>query len=204
MRSIILSLIGILVSLSSWGMNNSSGDFRTTKLSVFQVFYSGEVNKSLAQGSPGYGIEFFRDGGGSLFRGYVKGRFGAVSGKQNFLDGATTVMSPYSMYFSQGELGLLLYPVSRRESGTNVYFGAGGYFSYNQLNITTTSTTTNLKTHQTTLGGGGTAVVGVEMIFGERHQMANFEMSYRQEASQLAGQAQFDLSSLTLSIGLGW
>ncbi|WP_413612969.1 hypothetical protein [Bdellovibrio sp. HCB-110] len=199
-------LCGVLAPHKSFSAGE--GDFRTTKINFFQTYYSGEENKSLGKGSPGYGVEFFRDGGGNIFRGYIKGRFGTSTGSQKFQDGSDSVTAQYNLYFGHGEIGGLLFPISRRDMGTNVYLGAGGFVSYNLMNLATSATTTtHLKTNQQAASYGYSALMGVEMVFGSgagKHYMGTLEMSYRQEQTRLAGQELFDLSGLTLSVGLGW
>lgn len=183
------------------------GDFQTTKLNFFQTNYSGEKHTSLSAGSPGYGVEFFRDGGGSILRSYIKGRFGTSSGSMEFLDGSDELTSEYSFYFGQAELGLLVFPISRRESGTNIYLGAGGVVGYNLLSLPSTVETTTLGASHQSVSYGYSASVGVELIFAaamKSHYMGTFEVTYRSEQAQLAGQNQFDLSGLTLSLGFGW
>ncbi|MDG0817482.1 hypothetical protein [Bdellovibrio svalbardensis] len=183
-------------------------EFSSTKLNLFQEIYSGESYKSLAQGSPGFGIEFSRDAGGTYFRTYAKGRFGASSGKQKFLDGSSQVNADYSYYFTQGELGLQVYPIARRDVGVNLFIGAGGVLGLNSLGLKPISGSfSQLKAQQQAIAFGYIASIGLEMIFSganSRHFMGTLEAAYRQQQAALAGQDEFDLGGLSISVGMGW
>lgn len=195
-------------------------NFRTAKVGLVYETYSGLKNKSLSEGNPGYGAEISVDAGGKYFRYFIRARGSVSDGYQTFLDAGVPVRSGYRITQMSPELGLSLYPVSRRDKGINLYLWAVGVVSYNLLEINPISTTsssgavTPVSTYSKLikkdqgfgygLGGG----IGFELFMGRSKRSGGFalygEMGFRQQQAQLADTNNFDLQSLSFSLGFGF
>ncbi len=197
----VISLPGRAHAGSSSGVS-----FQSTRLQVFQVNYSGEKEKSFAEGGFGFGIEAYGDWGRPWGRIYTKARAGQASGRQAFLDGTTASVLNYSFYQGQFETGLAFFPVPARDTGLALYISAGGDLSYNWLALDS-STLTSLKRSESALGIGYTAGTGVEWTVSKaagKKRVLTGEITYRVETTSLAGQSRFDLSGLAIHLGYGW
>lgn len=186
--------------------NSGAASFKSTRLQVFQINYSGEKEKSFAEGGSGYGLEAYGDWGRPWGRIYTKARAEQASGRQAFLDGTTTSTLNYTYYQGQFETGLTLFPIPARDTGLALYISAGGDVSYNWLTLDST-TLTSLKRSDSALGFGYAAGMGVEWTVskgvGKRNVLTG-EITYRVETASLAGQSSFDLSGLAIHLGYGW
>lgn len=181
--------------------------FKSTRLQLFQINFSGEKEKSFSESGAGFGAEAYGDWGRSWGRLYTKVRGTQISGRQNFLDGSTTANCNFTYYQGQFESGLMIFPVPSRDTGIGLYLSAGGELGYNWLSLTSSSTLTNLKPSESTMSFGYTTAVGMEWTLsksgGKRNTLTG-EITYRVESAALAGQTNFDLSGLALHIGYGW
>jgi len=183
------------------------GAFKSTRLQVFQLYYSGEKEKSFAESGSALGVEAYSDWGRSWGRVYAKARASQSSGRQAFLDSTTAINCNYSYYQGQFEPGLIIFPVPSRDTGFALYISVGGDLGYNLLSLTSTSTLTSLKPSESALSFGYTMGMGVEWtlskVAGKRNALTG-EITYRSENTSLAGQSSFDLSGLAIHAGYGW
>lgn len=188
------------------GQGGSRPTFKATKISLVQQTYSGSKNKSLSEGSAGYGVEFSLDNGGVYFRYNVKARYISSTGRQTFLDASTQTQSAYKFSQAQVGLGLQFFPISRVAKGINIYLQGGGFASYDLLELSGTGFT-NLKSREQVIGGGYEAGIGLEFVFitGKGSTwMIQGELGSRNEKTVIANQNDFDLSHLYISAGLGF
>ena len=118
------------------------------------------------------------------------------------------------------ELGVSFYPVRRGDKGLNLYVWGAGIASYNYLEIdpisttsgtTTTSVTrfTKLKNKDQGYGLGGGAGIGFEMMFGGGGRSGGRfliygEVGFREQSAQLASSTEFQLQSVSYSLGFGF
>ncbi|MCX7977453.1 MAG: hypothetical protein N2578_00445 [Bdellovibrionaceae bacterium] len=170
-----------------------------------QNLYSGASRTSLGETGSGYGLEFVVLADGEYLVPYGKARANLVSGRQGFLDGSTPITSNFIFYDGQGELGLAFYPIKRRKGEVNIYLSAAGVLSYSYLSLERTLIVTNIPLSDQTFGGGYSTSLAGEWIFGmgvSKWSIAA-EITYRQISATLL-KTKFDLSNISLGIGLGW
>lgn len=181
--------------------------FKSTRLQVFQLNYSGEKEKSFADSGSGMGFEAYADWGSSWGRLYTKARATQSTGRQSFLDGSTSTSCNYTYYQGQFEPGIMLFPIPTRDTGIGIYISAGADIGYNWLSLTSSSTLTELKPSESALSFGYSAGVGAEWTLskgsGKRNVLIG-EITYRVDSASLAGQSTFDLSGLAIHLGYGW
>ncbi len=216
--SIYLSgLFGVTASAQSSGR---AMNFRTAKVGLVYETYAGIKYKSLAEGNPGYGVELSVDAGGKYFRYFVRARGSLSDGYQTFLDAGVPVRSSYRLTQMSPELGLSLYPVSRRDKGLNLYLWGTAIVSYNLLEmipLSTTSSTgsttpvtsyTSLRPRDQGVGYGLGGGIGFELFVGRSRRSGGFavygEMGFREQQAQLANLNNFQLQSLGFTLGFGF
>lgn len=196
-----------IASLPGCAHAQQSMAFKSTRLQLFQLNYSGEKEKSFAEGSSAVGAEAYSDWGSSWGRLYTKARAAQSTGRQSFLDGSTSVSCNYTYYQGQFEPGILLFPVPSRDTGFALYLSAGGNIGYNWLSLTSTSTLTSLKPSESALSFGYAVGTGVEWTLSKvqgKRSVLTGEITYRVDSASLAGQTSFDLSGLAIHVGYGW
>lgn len=209
MTSILLSIFSIFAGIflmSSESLGQAQA-YKSSKIQLFQVNYSGEKNKSFADGGIGFGLEIQSDFGRSWGRVYGKTRGTLASGRQSFLDGASQVNCNYTFYQGQFELGLVLMPIPGREKGMNVFVSGAGTLGYNWLSLTSSTTLSQLKPSDSASSLGYVTGVGVEWTLGKalgKKHMLTGEINYRSDRTNLAGQSEFNLTGLSIHFGYGW
>jgi hypothetical protein len=182
--------------------------FQTTKVGLIQENYSGTSNNSFALGGPGYAFEMSTDSGGNFLRYFLKGRISYSEGKQNFLNtNGTPFLSTYKYSGFSPEIGIALYPVSRRESGVNMYMWGVGIVSYNYLDLATIPANSTIKSKDQGFGTGYGGGLGFEFMIaasrGGGRYLAYGEVGFRDERAQLVQSKQFEISGMTFCIGFG-
>lgn len=202
-----VSLFVILISTAAFALSNRGG-FQTTKIGALQQVYSGATNRSFALGSPGYGVELSADSGNTFLRYFFKSRFTYSEGKQNFLDSAMVFNSSYKFVQFAPEIGLSLYPVSRRNKGANGYVWGVGCVSYNNLELKNLLPASSLRSKDQAFGYGYGGGGGFEFILGGSGSGSYYllygEIGFREERTNLVNYNQFEISGMTYSIGLGF
>ncbi len=218
-RNTVILFVIFFCSAQAFSQGKGGKRLKISKLGFVYQTFSGDRNKSLADGAPSYGAELSVDSGGEYFRYFMKTKIMYSEGKQNFLDDATEVKSNYSLTQIMPELGFSFYPVARKNQGLNLYLWGVGIVSYNVLELKPISSTasngtitpvtsyTKLNTRDQGFGYGGGGGFGFEIIFGSRKtgQFSVYgEAGFRQQIAQLANQSQFQLNSIQFSLGLGF
>jgi hypothetical protein len=192
-----------LVSLLTFQSFAADRLFPSTKIGGYYSLFSGEKNSSLSGGNSGVGAEIAIDSRGTFLSGYIKGHVISTTGRQTFLDGTNEITASFSMYQTTGELGFHLFPLVRRESSINIYFGAAGSLAYNFLTLSSpTATLSELKANDQSTSVGTLGLVGAEWIIGKK--LLYSEVGFRNETTNLAGNNKFKLNSLSVSVGFGW
>ncbi len=204
----IFCVITFFESYSMAETKSKKAAFQATKFGLLQQNYSGATNKSFAQGSSGYGFELSTDSGGTFLRYFLKGRVSYAEGRQSFLDGNTTFTTNYKYSAFAPELGISLYPVSRRDSGLNMYLWGIGTVSYNYLDVASVPSGSTLKTKDQGFGSGYGGGLGFEFIIaagrGGHHYLTYGEVGFRDERVDIFQVTQFEISGLTFCLGLGF
>lgn len=192
---------------------------KSPKMGFIYETYSGDKDKSIANGGAGYGVELAIDTGGDYFRYFLKTKMIYSTGQDNFLDNATEVLSTYKLTQVVPELGLNIYPVPRKTAGLNLYVGLSGVVSYNLLDLSpiskvvsgaTTSVTsyTKLRSRDQGYGYGGGVSAGFEVLMGRKAKSwisaVYGEVGFRQQNAMLANQTDFQLSSFQFVLGVGF
>lgn len=218
MRHFIILFFILFCSAQSYSQAKGKR-LKISKLGFVYQTFSGDKNKSLADGAASYGAELSVDSGGEYLRYFMKTKVMYSSGKQNFLDDTTEVKSNYNLTQIMPELGVSFYPVARKNQGLNLYLWGVGVVSYNVLELAPLSTTasngtvtpvtsfTKLNTRDQGFGYGGGGGFGFEIIMGGRKsgQFSLYgEAGFRQQVTQLAKQSQFQLNSIQFVVGLGF
>jgi hypothetical protein len=187
---------------------SKKAEFQTTKVGLLQQNYSGTTNKSFALGSPGFGFELSTDSGGTFLRYFLKGRISYTEGRQGFLDGATVFTTNYKYSAFAPELGLALYPVTRRASGFNMYLWGIGSLSYNYLDLATIPANSTIKSKDQGFGNGYGGGLGFEYIIGASRGGSRFlvygEVGFRDERVNLVKSDRFEISGMTFCLGAGF
>lgn len=216
-------LIGIIF-FSVFSFVDASAQSRLKKMKFSKAgllyeTYSGDHNKSFSEGSAGYGAELGVDSGGEYLRYFVKAKVLNVTGQQTFLDDTTEVKSNYKFTEISPELGLMLYPIARKDRGLNLYIWGTGILSYNFLDLTPISSTTNnstvavtaytkLKTRDQAYGYGVGSGIGFEAILSGGRKSNMFalygEVGFRQQQTVLANQNAFQINSIQFALGVGF
>jgi hypothetical protein len=218
-RNILILLAIIFCSAHSFSQAKGGKRLKISKLGIVYQTFSGDRNKSLADGAASYGAELSVDAGGEYIRYFMKTKVMYSVGKQNFLDDTTEVKSNYNITQIMPELGLSFYPVARKNRGLNLYLWGVGVVSYNVLELSPISSTaengtvspvtsyTKLNSRDQGFGYGGGGGFGFEIIAGSgktgQYTMYG-EAGFRQQITQLAKQSQFQLNSIQFVVGIGF
>ena len=120
MRHFIILFFILFCSAQSYSQAKGKR-LKISKLGFVYQTFSGDKNKSLADGAASYGAELSVDSGGEYLRYFMKTKVMYSSGKQNFLDDTTEVKSNYNLTQIMPELGVSFYPVARKNQGLNLY-----------------------------------------------------------------------------------
>ncbi len=218
-RNIFILFAIILFSDQAFSQAKGGKRLKISKLGFVYQTFSGDRNKSLADGAASYGAELSVDSGGEYLRYFMKTKVTYSEGKQIFLDDTTEVKSNYKLTQIMPELGFSFYPVARKNQGLNLYLWGVGVVSYNVLELSPISTTasngtvtavtsyTKLNSRDQGFGYGGGGGFGFEIILGGRKtgQFSMYgEAGFRQQITQLAKQSQFQLNSIQFVVGLGF
>jgi hypothetical protein len=218
-RNIFILFAVILLSDLAYSQSKGGKRLKVSKLGFVYQTFSGDKNKSLADGAASYGAELSVDSGGEYLRYYMKTKVMYSAGKQNFLDDTTEVKSNYKLTQIMPELGVSFYPVARKNQGLNLYLWGVGVVSYNVLELAPLSTTASngtvtpvtsyakLNSRDQGFGYGGGGGFGFEIIMGGRKtgQFSMYgEAGFREQVTQLANQSQFQLNSIQFVLGLGF
>ncbi|MBC7465516.1 MAG: hypothetical protein H7256_05945 [Bdellovibrio sp.] len=210
-HSVFLSVIVfIFLSYGSvWAASTKSKSAaQSTKIGFVQQNYAGTLNQSFSDGSPGYGIEISVDRGNTFLRYFLKGRVMHSEGTQNFLAGSTPFKSFYKYTAFAPELGISLYPVTRRDKGLNLYVWAVGTISYNFLELDPVPTGSNIRTRDQAAGYGYGGGLGFEFMLGgarsQSRSMIYGEVAFRDERAQLLQTNSFEVAGITFSLGFGF
>jgi hypothetical protein len=189
------------------------------KVGFIYETYSGDKDKSIANGGAGYGIELAIDTGGDYLRYFLKTKMIYSTGQDTFLDNATEVLSTYKLTQVVPELGISIYPVPRKTAGMNLYVSLSGVASYNLLDLTpiskvvsgTTSSVTSftkLRSRDQGYGYGGGVSAGFEVLLGRKAKAwisaLYGEVGFRQQYALLANQSDFQLNSFQFVLGAGF
>ena len=217
-RNSLILLVLFLCSAQAFSQAKGKR-LKISKLGFVYQTFSGDRNKSLADGAASYGAELSVDSGGEYLRYFMKTKVMYSSGKQNFLDDTAEVKSNYILTQIMPELGVSFYPVARKNRGLNLYLWGVGVVSYNVLELAPISSTaengtvspvtsyTKLNSRDQGFGYGGGGGFGFEIIAGSgktgQYTMYG-EAGFRQQITQLAKQSQFQLNSIQFVLGLGF
>ena len=201
-------LVILLLQSSTVFALSRKGQFQSTKLGATQQNYTGNDHASFANGSPAYGVELSIDTGGNHLRYFFKARINHSFGSQNFTKGSTTFFSKYDYTAIEPELGVALYPVARDEKGLNIYVWGVASISYNYLSINTVPSTVAIESKGQEFGTGYGAGIGFEYILAALRTgqkiMVYSEVGFRDASAALAGLEVFEVSGMTVSLGLGF
>jgi hypothetical protein len=207
---------------SSSRLSNRKSDFvlsrssqnRVKKLSLVVQNYTGPEYTSFSDGSSGYGAEISTDDGGRHFRYFFRARFNRSQGKQDFRKSNTVYTSEYDFMSFEPEMGISLYPVARSEKGMNIYVWGSGHLSYNYLEIKSIpNNVTGVDSKSQDFGSGYGGGVGVEFVLGGMRAsgvrssgklMVLGEVGFRENFAPLAGLSSFEISGMTVSLGVGF
>lgn len=218
MRHFIILFFIIFCSAQSYSQAKGKR-LKISKLGFVYQTFSGDKNKSLADGGASYGTELSVDAGGEYLRYFMKAKIMYSSGQQVFLDNTAEVKSNYKLTQIMPEIGVMLYPVARKDRGLNLYVWGAGVASYNLLDLSPISSTsangtvtavtayTKLNSRDQGFGYGGGGGLGFEIITGGRKtgQFSMYgEAGFREQVTQLANQSQFQLNSIQFVLGLGF
>jgi hypothetical protein len=203
-------LIPFILLLISSGIAHAlptSSNYPTTNLHVTQHSFSGEKNKSFGDSPTSYSVGIKIMTQKEYFVPYVGIDFGGHTGRQSFLDGATTINSGYNYQYGSGEFGIYFFPIGRRERGINLYVNGAGVAGYHALSLKTSDTLTNISKAEQNFGTGYKGNVGFEWILQNRGNRAKWtlytEIGFKKETVKLLKQ-NFSLDTLNYSVGLGW
>jgi hypothetical protein len=204
----LLLLIFLIQSSLVFGAPTRKGHFQSTKLGATQQNYTGNDRASFANGSPAYGVELSIDTGGNHLRYFFKARINNSIGSQNFTKGTTTFFSKYDYTAIEPELGLALYPVSRDEKGLNIYLWGVASISYNYLSINSVPANVAIESKGQEFGTGYGAGIGFEYILAAlrtgKKIMVYSEVGFRDASAAMAGLEVFEVSGMTVSLGIGF
>lgn len=184
-----------------------TASFPKTRLSGYQINFSGEDKKSFSETGSGVGVEVTTLRQGSWFTPYAKLRYVQVAGDQVFDDGGTDVESDF--LYSQGSLdvGTYFYPLERNREGFNLYLGVAASFSYHYINLTDDDLFSTLSSKDQSFSVGYAMSVGAEWILsaqGQRKWSLFGEIGSRTESTRLVKKNQFSVNGFTLSVGIGF
>lgn len=205
--TLLLTFTFLLISSRIARAYQQGSSFPTTNLHVTQHNYSGEKNKSFGASPVGYGVGIKILTQREYFVPFVGIDFGGHTGRQSFLDGATTVNSNYNYQYGSGEFGIYFFPIGRRERGINLYVNGSGVASYHSLSLKTSEVLTNISKAEQNFGTAYKGNVGFEWIMQNRGNRAKWtlytEIGFKKETIKLLKQ-NFSLDTLNYSVGLGW
>ncbi|MBX3040542.1 MAG: hypothetical protein KF789_07550 [Bdellovibrionaceae bacterium] len=199
--------IGLIILLSN--VSTAKADyamFPRTRLSGQQTYFSGDTGKSFGESGAGYGFGLTVLGDGSYLVPFAGFSATTLAGSQTFLDGTSKVTPKFSFYSASTQLGLQLYPIQRRKKGFNVYVSALGSVGYNYISLNKSVAFTNIPNSDQAFSLGYAAAAGGEWIVsddGARRWGFFGEISLSKQSATLLKQ-QFDLSGLTMAVGIGW
>ena len=184
------------------------GEFQSTKIGATQQNYTGNNNASFANGSPAYGAELSVDTGGNHLRYFFKARINHSIGSQTFTKGNTSFFSKYDYTAIEPELGAALYPVARDEKGLNIYLWGVASISYNYLSLNSVPAAAGIESKGQEFGTGYGAGIGFEYILAAlrsgKRIMVYSEVGFRDASAALAGLSVFEVSGMTVSLGIGF
>lgn len=220
MRKHILLLLILTCAQLSWAQQRfrgSSSGAKTTKIGLTYANYTGPDYTSFSKGSPSYGIEASIDDGGSYLRYFFKAGADYANGTQPFSKNNIVYTSKYEFFSISPEIGLILYPVAKRNSGLNIYLFGFGQVSYNYLNIMTIpNTVTGVNSKSQEFGAGYGGGLGIEYNMSASAAFSNAressasksviyaELGFCDSYAPLAGQNRFELSSIKGTVGYGF
>ena len=208
-------LIGLLLSANSaWAAGVIRSSFDQARVGLTQQNYTGPSKSSFSDGSPAYGLEIAVDNGNSYFRYFFKARFNTSTGSQNFIKGTTTYFSKYEYMSFEPEIGGAFFPIARNDKGLNIYLWAVGTVSYNYLVLKNVPNTVNVDAKDQQFGTGYGGGLGFEYVLstsGSRGKSKSSgrlslysEIGFRTNYASLAGQNDFQVSGMTISLGMGF
>ena len=184
------------------------GEFQSTKIGATQQNYTGNNAASFSNGSPAYGAELSIDTGGNHLRYFFKARINHSNGSQNFTKGSTTFFSKYDFTSIEPELGIALYPVARDEKGLNIYIWGVANISYNYLSLNSVPATVSMESKGQEFGSGYGAGIGFEYVVAAMRSgkkiMIYSEVGFRDSSAALAGLSVFEVSGMTVALGVGF
>ncbi len=219
LRWLFSFFILIIISNENAFAQSRGKKMKISKIGFIYETFSGDKNKSFAEGTASYGGELAVDDGGEYFRYFVKAKILYSAGQQNFLDNAIEIKSNYKLTQISPEFGLTFYPVARKNRGLNLYVWGLGILSYNLLDLSPISSTVNGATTSVTTyvklksrdqgysygGGGG---IGFEIILNSARRTNMFtiygEAGFQQQIAQLANLTNYQLNSVQFTFGLGF
>lgn len=167
--------------------------------------YSGDKNTSLGEGSPGYGVEITISNDGYFLIPFFSSSLSMINSKQSFLDSATPVTSNFTYYGAEADVGLLLFPLSRRTKGFNTFLSGAGIVGYNFIALSKSTVLTSIPHNDQSFSAGYSAGLGAEWILGEDKKKWSLlaKVEYKSASSTLLKRT-FDLNRVCLSLGMGW
>jgi|GEM_PF-3329690 len=184
------------------------GEFQSTKVGFTQQNFTGVDQQSFAGGSPAYGGELSIDSGGQYLRYFFKTRIASSIGSQTFIKSGISYDSKYVYTSIAPELGVALFPISRKDKGINIYMWGVLGVSYNNLTINAVPVGINVKSKAQEFGAGYGAGMGFEMIIlatrGGKKMLVYSEVGFRDYRAPLAGLNAFEVSGMTFSLGFGF
>ena len=203
----LLFIFILLPSLNVFALRKK-GQFQSTKIGATQQNYTGSNSASFANGSPSYGVELSIDAGGNYLRYFFKTRINHSFGSQNFTKAGTTFFSKYDYTAIEPELGVAFYPIARDEKGLNIYVWGVANISYNYLAINSVPATVSMESKGQEFGTGYGAGIGFEYILvatrSGKKILLYSEVGFRDSSAALAGLSVFEISGMTVSLGLGF
>lgn len=200
----------LFLTCISEAASGKRGGFDSTKIGLTQQIYTGPSKSSFADGSPAYGLELSVDSGTEYFRYFFKTRFNTSSGSQNFLKNTTTYFTKYDYMSFEAELGGAFYPIARQDKGLNIYLWGVGSISYNYLVLKNVPSTVNVDSKSQEFGTGYGGGLGFEYVIGRgkgrsvgRYSIYS-ELGFRNTYASLAEQKDFQVSGMTIALGVGF
>lgn len=182
--------------------------FPRTQVAAESAQYSGEVNKSFGESSPGVGASITISTAAERLAFYLRGRGNFLSGSQTFLDGTQSITAKYQLTAIETEVGLQLFPLARKRKGLNLYLRGGGDVDYYSVTLEKGVTLTQLPRRDQGVGYGYTIGIGSELLFSAAGAATKFgffiEVNLRTSSVSILKQNSFNTSAFIYSAGLCW